>query len=142
MFHTFFSRSPKRTELLREKGFKLPKSCETRWNYHSRAAATISKHFKELQKAVSCVTDGEDWDPSSVSMACELLHKLSNPKFVYLLCLFNQIFIYSEHVFLILQTKCTADVQTCVNEIKNLSRQLLAMRNDPNTIIKCYESAN
>lgn len=41
MFHTFFSKSPKRTELLREKGFKSPKSCETRWNYHSRAAATI-----------------------------------------------------------------------------------------------------
>jgi hypothetical protein len=60
MFHTFFSRSPKRTELLREKGFKLPTSSETRWNYHSRAAATINTHFKELQKAISYVTEEED----------------------------------------------------------------------------------
>ncbi|XP_060846566.1 zinc finger MYM-type protein 1-like [Rhopalosiphum padi] len=141
MFHTFFSRSPKRTELLREKGFKLPKSCETRWNYHSRAAATISTHFKELQKAISYVTEGEDWDPISISTAYGLLHKLSNQKFVYLLCLFHRIFIYSDHVFLILQTKCTADVQTCINEIKNLSTQLSAMRNDQNTITECCESA-
>ncbi|KAF0706143.1 Uncharacterized protein FWK35_00025037 [Aphis craccivora] len=70
MFHTFFSRSPKQTKLFRGKGFKLPKSCETRWNYHSRAAATISTHFKELQKAIPYVTDGEDWDPISISTAC------------------------------------------------------------------------
>ena len=36
-FHTFFRRSSKRAELLREKGFKLPHPCETRWNYNSRA---------------------------------------------------------------------------------------------------------
>ncbi|KAE9523304.1 hypothetical protein AGLY_016252 [Aphis glycines] len=49
--HTF--RSPKRSQLLREKGFKLPQSCETRWNYHSRAAATITTHFIELKKAIT-----------------------------------------------------------------------------------------
>lgn len=49
MFHTFFSRLPKRSQFLREKGFKLPQSSETRWNHHSRAAATITTHSKDLK---------------------------------------------------------------------------------------------
>ncbi|XP_060846373.1 zinc finger MYM-type protein 1-like [Rhopalosiphum padi] len=115
MFHTFFSRSPKRSQLLREKGFKLPQSCETRWNYHSRAAATITIHFIELKKAITCVTDEDDWDPITINMAYD-------------------------HVFLILQTKCTADVQYCVNQIKIFSDQLIAMRKEE-TISICCKSA-
>ncbi|XP_008179777.1 zinc finger MYM-type protein 1-like [Acyrthosiphon pisum] len=49
MFHTFFSRSSKRSELLRQQGFKLPNHSDTRWNYHSRAASTIKTHFIELK---------------------------------------------------------------------------------------------
>ncbi|XP_026819140.1 zinc finger MYM-type protein 1-like [Rhopalosiphum maidis] len=112
MFHTFFSRSPKKSQLLREKGFKLPQSCETKWNYHSRAAATITTHFIELKKAITCVTDEDDWDPITINMAYD-------------------------HVFLILQTKCTADVQYCVNQIKIFSDQLIAMRKEE-TISICY----
>ncbi|XP_050066556.1 zinc finger MYM-type protein 1-like [Aphis gossypii] len=73
MFHTFFSRSPKRSQFLREKGFKLPQSCETRWNYHSRAAAIITTHFIELKKAITCVTDEDDWDPITINMAYDNL---------------------------------------------------------------------
>jgi hypothetical protein len=140
VFHTFFSRSPKRSQLLREKGFKLPQSCETRWNYNSRAAATITTHFIELKKAITCVTDEDDWDPITINMAYGLLHKLTNFKFVYLLCLFKKLFLYSDHVFLILQTKCTADVQYCVNQIKIFSDQLIAMRKEE-TISICCKSA-
>lgn len=39
-FHSFFSKSSKRTVLLTEKGFKLPQACTTRWNFHSRAVTT------------------------------------------------------------------------------------------------------
>lgn len=115
MFHTFFSRSPKRSQLLREKRYKLPQSCKTSWNYHSRAAATITTHFIELKKAITCVTDTDDWYPTTINMAYGLFHKLSNHKFVYLLCLFKKLILNSDHVLLILQTKCTADVQYCVN---------------------------
>lgn len=140
MFHTFFSRSPKQSELLREKGFKLPKSYETRWNYHSRAAATISVHFTELKKAIVCVTEEEDWDPISICLANGLLNKLSNFKFVYLLCLFKKIFVLSDNVFLVLQKKCIADVQTCINEIRRMSKQLTAMRN-AETVVTCINLA-
>lgn len=140
-FHTFFSESPERSQRLLEKGFKLPNSGEIRWNYQSKAAATISSHFKELQKAVSGVTIEEGWDPTSICMACFLMQKLSDSKFVYLLCLFNQVFKYSDHVFLILQSNCTTDVQSCINEINNLCTHLTAMRNDENTISNYCKAA-
>jgi hypothetical protein len=36
MFHTFFSRFSKRSELLREQGFKLPNHSDTRLSFKSR----------------------------------------------------------------------------------------------------------
>ncbi|XP_026821268.1 zinc finger MYM-type protein 1-like [Rhopalosiphum maidis] len=71
MFHTFFSRSSKRSSLLREQGFKLPNQCNTRWNYHSRATLTIKTHFNELKNAVSHVVDDPGWDSNSVCTASE-----------------------------------------------------------------------
>ncbi|XP_022161669.1 zinc finger MYM-type protein 1-like isoform X2 [Myzus persicae] len=140
MFHTFFSSSPKRSELLREKWFKQSEKCEIRWENHSRAAATISANFTELKKIALCVMEEEDWDPMSICLANGLLHKLSNFKFVYLLCLFNKISMFSDHVFLTLQTKCTEDVQTCIKEIINMSTQLTFMRNEE-TVVMCSKSA-
>jgi len=52
MYYTFFSRSSKRSSLLREQGLKLPNKSDTRWNYHSRAASTIKIHFQELKNSV------------------------------------------------------------------------------------------
>lgn len=45
-----------------------------------------------------------------------------------------------DHVFSVLQTKCTADVQTCVNDLKILSNQLSAMRNEE-TVSECCKAA-
>ncbi|XP_016661890.1 zinc finger MYM-type protein 1-like [Acyrthosiphon pisum] len=140
MFHTFFSESPKRSELLREKWFKQLENCDMRWNYHSRAAATISANFTELKKVTLRITEEEDWDPMSICLANGLFNKLSNFKFVYLLCLFNKISILSDHVFLTLQTKCIEDVQTCIEEIINMSTQLTFMRNEE-TVVTCSKFA-
>ncbi|XP_025425451.1 zinc finger MYM-type protein 1-like [Sipha flava] len=76
MFHTFFSRSSKRSSLLREQGFKLPNQCNTRWNYHSRAALTIKTHFNELKNAVSHVVDDPGWDSNSVCTASDELQEV------------------------------------------------------------------
>ncbi|KAL4141365.1 hypothetical protein QTP88_004017 [Uroleucon formosanum] len=65
-------RSSKRSVLLREQGFKLPNQCNTRWNYHSRAALTIKTHFNELKNAVSHVVDDPGWDSTSVCTTSDL----------------------------------------------------------------------
>ncbi|KAL4085210.1 hypothetical protein QTP88_027069 [Uroleucon formosanum] len=78
MFHTFFSRSSKRSSLLREQGFKLPNQSDTRWNYHSRAASTIKIHFQELKNSVKHVPEESNWDPISIATASGLLDKLND----------------------------------------------------------------
>uniref|UniRef100_A0A2S2PIE2 Zinc finger MYM-type protein 1 n=1 Tax=Schizaphis graminum TaxID=13262 RepID=A0A2S2PIE2_SCHGA len=69
MFHTFFSRSSKRSELLRQQSFKLPNNSDTRWNYHSRAASIIKTHFIELKNAFTHVIEEPNWDHISISTA-------------------------------------------------------------------------
>jgi hypothetical protein len=82
IFHTFFSRSSKRSVLLREQGFKLPNQCNTRRNNHSRAALTIKTHFNELKNAVSHIVDDPGWDSTSVCTASGILSIMNNQTFV------------------------------------------------------------
>lgn len=144
MFHSFFSRSSKRNELLREQGFRLPNQCNTRWNYHSRAALTIKLHFNELKNAVSHVVDEPGWDSISICSASGILNIMNNNKFVYLLVLFSKIFVFTDHTFCVLQTKSTIDVKYCVNELKSLSSRLTDLRNENfiDDIIKCAVELN
>ncbi|KAL4104312.1 hypothetical protein QTP88_019613 [Uroleucon formosanum] len=144
MFHTFFSRSSKRSVLLREQGFKLPNQCNTRWNYHLRAALSIKTHFNELKNAVSHVVDDPGWDSTSVCTTSGILSIMNNRKFVYLLVLFSKIFIFIDHTFCILQNKSTTDIKYCVNEIKSLTSWLKDLRNETSIhdIIKCSIELN
>lgn len=142
MFHTFFSRSTKRNELLREQGFKLPsRQCGTRWNYRSRAASTVKIHFQELKNAVKHVIEESNWDPISTYTASGLLDTFNDAKFVYLLIFFEQIFIYTDHVFNFLQSKNMSDIRGCVNEVEKLKSNLSGLRNEE-FVVNCCEEAN
>ncbi|KAL4119236.1 hypothetical protein QTP88_012077 [Uroleucon formosanum] len=122
MFHTFFSRSTKISELLREQGFKLPNQSDTRWNYHSRAASTIKKHFLDLKNAVLHVTEEPGWDPISVCTASGLYDKLNDANFVYFLILFSKVFLYTDHAFNFLQSKSLSNIKSYISEIQNLKK--------------------
>jgi hypothetical protein len=141
MFHTFFSRSTKKSELFREQGFKLSNHSYTKWNYHSRAASTIKIHFQELKNAVKHVTEESNRDPISITTASELLDKLNDVKFVYLLIFFSKIFIYTDHVFNFLQSKIMSDISGCFNEVQKLRNNLSRLRNEE-IVVDCCEEAN
>jgi len=140
MFHTFFSRSSKRSELLRQQGFKLSNHSDTRWNYHSRAASTIKTHFIELKNAFTHVIEEPNWDHISISKASGILDKLNDAQFVYLLILFNKIFIYTDHVFNFLQSKILSNIKSCISEIQNLKKNLEDLRIEQ-TVNTCCDEA-
>ena len=129
-FHTFFSRSSTRSEVLRQQGFKLPHPAATRWNYNSRAVATIKEHYQELCNVMSYIIDSEDWDPESINCAIGLQNILKSPSFLFLLRLYNCIFIFTEHLFNILQAKTTSDVNLCINEIRQTKTNVASLRSD------------
>ena len=82
-FHSFFNRSSRRMKLLEERGFKLPQTCPTRWNFHSGAVSTIKKHYDDLLKAIECIANDEqnEWDPSSINAAIGLKNKFKFTQF-------------------------------------------------------------
>lgn len=140
MFNTFFSRSTKRSDLLRQQGFKLPQHSDTRWNYNSRAASTIKSHFHELEKAVRHVIENDGWDPVSVSCARGLLNRLNDATFVFLLCLFDKVFVHTDHLFSVLQAKVLSDIKLCCNEVRSVLRNFKEMRNEK-TVVGCCQQA-
>lgn len=130
-FHSFFSKSSKRTVLLTERGFKLPQASSTRWNFHSRAVFTIIKHFKELYSIFNEIIDEEssEWDDETVNCAIGLKRHMDDPTFVYLLCVFEACFIYIDHLFKLLQLS-TVSIVTCHKEIEAVIRNMENLRND------------
>lgn len=140
-FHTFFSKSSKRSMLLREAGFKLPQASTTRWNYHSRATATITAHFQELRRAMSHIIDNdEDWDGDSYNGAVGLLRRLEDPTFIFLLCFYQKIFVYIDHLYSVLQIKCTSNISICNHEVKLAITNVKSLRNQE-TVEECIKDA-
>lgn len=130
-FHTFFSRSSKRSQLLRDRGFKLPHPCETRWNYNSRGVTTIKTHFFQIYAALQHVStdENDEWDPASIALTNSTSRILTSPNFVYFMNFYGSIFSYTDILYDILQ-KITANVVQCITEIRNCKRHISTMRNE------------
>lgn len=140
-FHTFFSKSSKRTQLLENKGFRLPQTCTTRWNFNSRAVHTIYAKYNKLKDVFHTITDNiEEWDAESFNCASGLLNILNKTQFTYLLCLYKQIFVYIDHLFALLQNKVTSDINMCNTEIQKTIGVIKNMRSE-NTVKSCVENS-
>lgn len=87
------------------------------------------------------MTEESNWGPISIATASGLLDKLNDTKFVYLLIFFNEIFIYTDHVFNFLQSKNMSDISGCVNEVQKLRNNLSRLRNEE-IVDNCCEEAN
>lgn len=140
-FHSFFRRSSTRTNLLREKGFALPHPNDTRWNYHSRAVQTIKKHLKDLNDVFKYIIDSNLFDRETVSATLGLQRILVQPKFLFYLCIYSDIFVIIDHLFALLQCKISSNITLCVNEIQTAINNLKKFRNE-SFINKCYKEAD
>ncbi|KAL1261110.1 hypothetical protein QQF64_008937, partial [Cirrhinus molitorella] len=63
-FASFFSRSPKRTDVLdKVVARRLPTSSSVRWNFHSRAVNTVFEQREDLIRCFEMIRDSSDFDP-------------------------------------------------------------------------------
>lgn len=129
-FHTFFGRSPMRTQVLREKGFQLPHPCDTRWNFHTRGIQTIAKHFNQLRDSMIFIVEDDNFDAETTNIGRGLLKSLKSPKFVYMLLLYKKIFVFVDHLFLVLQSKSMSNISLCNTEIISTIQNLKELRAD------------
>lgn len=94
----------------------------------------------ELKNAFIHVTEEPNWYHISISTASCILDKLNDAQFVYLLILFNKIFIYTDHVFNFLQSKILSNIKSCISEIQNLKKKLEDLRKEL-TVNTCCDEA-
>lgn len=123
---TFFSRSPKRTEVLDQVvGRRLPRAVPTRWNFHIRTVCTIFEKRQELIECFHTIRDS-DFDAVTTAECRGLLSMLEDKVFLYWLSLFSKIMPHVDVLYHQLQRRITdpvlasAAIRDFVNAIENV----------------------
>ncbi|KAL0151841.1 hypothetical protein M9458_052842, partial [Cirrhinus mrigala] len=81
-FSSFFSRSPKRTDVLdKVVAHRLPTSSNVRWNFHSCAINTVFEHREDLIRCFQSIRYSGDFDPVTVREAGAFAMLLENQDF-------------------------------------------------------------
>ncbi|KAK5885982.1 hypothetical protein CesoFtcFv8_017064 [Champsocephalus esox] len=116
----FFSRSPKRTQLLDEICQKrLPRVAPTRWNFASRLVCTVFEKKDALKDLFDYIVEHhEDFDDAAILSADGYLSNLGNFEFEFFLSTFNDIFAHADVLFDILQNK-SFDMQFCLTRVED-----------------------
>ena len=82
-FAVVFSRSPTRVSCLDDcVARRIPRSVQTRWNFHIRIASTVFDHKDDLRKCFELIINTWKRDQVSVCEASGLLHWLQDRKFL------------------------------------------------------------
>lgn len=132
-FHTFFSRSTKRTALLKECGTasRMVAGSETRWQYLERAVHVVRGNLAALKQALTIISQSDEWlsDAQAVSSARGLLTNLQSLEFLFLLILYDDIFALTGKLYEKLQSK-KLDVAIAVTSVSECQQQLKRLRTE------------
>lgn len=105
----FFSRSPKRTEVLKafmDRGRKIPRVAPTRWVFTSRVVNTVWEfHQKLIEFFDYLIETPVHRDHDTYSLALAYKGFLTNFRNVFLLKVFSNLFGHTDVLYNILQTK-------------------------------------
>ena len=114
----FFSRSPKRAQLLDDICHKrLPRVAPTRWHYSYRLVNTVFEKREALTELFEHILDHYDeYDEDSVRSADGYIKLLEDFEFNFLLSSFQAILSYSDVLFGVLQNK-SLDIQFCLKRV-------------------------
>ncbi len=105
-FASFFSRSPKRTDVLdKVVTHRLPTSSRVRWNFHSRAINAVFEHREDLIRCFQTIRDSGDFDPVTVREAGAFAMLLEDQYFNFFLKLFHNIMPHVDLLYAKLQKK-------------------------------------
>lgn len=124
----FFSRSTKRTEVLKKIVSKrIPAAPQTRWNFNSRTVNSVYTYKDALKECMTCIIETEN-DNNSINQADMLLRYLNDTTFLYWLDFFQSILPQSEILFKQIQ-KRNIDLVTIKNNIQNFEKSIQNARN-------------
>ena len=127
---SFFHHSTKRTQFLDEIVRKrIPKAAPTRWCSNSKLIQTILQYHGDLCKLFKNMnTNPMLWDPDTLVRSNGFYEWLTNDTTYFLLMVYNEIFIKTDTLFNVLQTKII-DIPYCIERVNGTINLLEDQRN-------------
>ena len=109
-FASFFSTSPKRTNVLDQVASrKIPTVSQARWNFKSRLVFTIADLREQLLEVFDLIIEGDDIENNDVSIheAIGLKRLLNDYTFNVFLSILKKVFTQTDLIFTIVQNQST-----------------------------------
>lgn len=133
---SFFSTSTQRTKVLDDIVHRrLPRSSQTRWNFHSRGVNTVYEYRKELIHVMDILENDTDVKlNSTIEQAGAYKLRLQNPDFIFWLAIFHKIMPHVEIIFKQLQTINTDPIKAR-KDLQNFEKAMQKIRDEMDTTI-------
>ncbi|KAL1249385.1 hypothetical protein QQF64_020390 [Cirrhinus molitorella] len=134
-FASFFSRSPKRTDVLdKVVARRLPTSSSVRWYFHSRAVNTVFEQREDLIRCFETIRDSSDFDPVTVREAGAFAMLLEDSDFNFFLQLFHNIMPHVDLLYAKLQKK-EIDSVHIKKSIQQFQEDIQKIRNSLHSLV-------
>jgi hypothetical protein len=105
-FPVFFSRSAKRTDILKEiVNRKIPSAPTTRWNFNIRTVTVVHTYREQLNECMEHILESVNLDADTINQAGMLLRYLNDDNFNYWLDFFAKIMPHCDILFKQLQSR-------------------------------------
>jgi hypothetical protein len=127
-FTTFFSTSPKRSDLLRSVCNKrIPTVSTTRWNFQSRVVNSVHENKSDLFECFEKIEEDDEWDDITVRQAFGLKNLLNNPGFSFFLNFFYDIMKHVDILYNTIQMQ-SANTVTISNALQHFESAVSEIR--------------
>ncbi|KAL4107461.1 hypothetical protein QTP88_017803 [Uroleucon formosanum] len=120
-------------------GKKIPQFVQTRWSSRSKILHTIVNEWSGFINVFDCISKDPKSSSESICGAIGHFKNLKTFEFAFLALVFNDIFIYTDNLFNILQNK-SFDVEFCLRKI-NITYDLINKKRNEPEFLKLFNQA-
>ncbi|KAL4090672.1 hypothetical protein QTP88_025466 [Uroleucon formosanum] len=120
-------------------GKRIPQFVQTRWSSRSKILHTIVNEWSGFINVFDCISKDPKSSSESICGAIGHFKNLKTFEFAFLALVFNDIFIYTDNLFNILQNK-SFDVEFCLRKI-NITYDLINKKRDEPEFLKLFNQA-
>ncbi|KAL4082421.1 hypothetical protein QTP88_021317 [Uroleucon formosanum] len=120
-------------------GKRIPQFVQTRWSSRSKILHTIVNEWSGFINVFDCISKDPKSSSESICGAIGHFKNLKTFEFAFLALIFNDIFIYTDNLFNILQNK-SFDVEFCLRKI-NITYDLINKKRNEPEFLKLFNQA-
>ncbi|KAL4143908.1 hypothetical protein QTP88_006162 [Uroleucon formosanum] len=118
---------------------RIPQFVQTRWSSRSKILHTIVNEWSGFINVFDCISKDPKSSSESICGAIGHFKNLKTFEFAFLALVFNDIFIYTDNLFNILQNK-SFDVEFCLRKI-NITYDLINKKGNEPEFLKLFNQA-